>query len=128
MDKMPFFEPESDMDYEFQRDLMGRFEAHFSMGHEALGNWLTQEISDDKQLAQSILQIIRNNQGFWQYKQSGKEYDLLLTHEEAEVRAHALEMEDEDIPEELEVFDAGSIAHCGLDDFIELLEAWTEFI
>lgn len=116
------------MDYEFQRDLMGRFEAHFSMGHEALGNWLTQEISGDKQLAQSILTTISDNSGYWQYKHEGKEYDLLLNHEEAEVRAHALEMDTNDIPEELEAFDAGSFAQCGLDDFIELLEAWTEFI
>jgi uncharacterized protein YacL (UPF0231 family) len=116
------------MDYEFQRDILGRFEASFSMEHEAFGNWLTQEVSDDKVLAQRILASIDLNKKHWSLKHSGNEYDLHLSHEQAEIKAHSLNMDESDIPEELEVFDGGSAAHCGIEDFVDLLQSWIDFI
>ena len=98
------------------------------MEHEAFGHWLTQEVSDDKVLAQYILASIDLNKKYESTLHSGSEYDSHLNYEQAEIKAHSLDMDESDIPEELEIYNGGSAAHCGIEDFIDLLEAWIDFI
>jgi len=37
------------MDYEFRRDPFGGYRARFSMGHEAIGQWLIDEVGKDEE-------------------------------------------------------------------------------
>ncbi|WP_296056048.1 YacL family protein [uncultured Amphritea sp.] len=119
------------MDYDFTHDIYGAFRAEFSMGHEAIGYWLTYELRSRQAVIQQLLTIIselRQHQRM-DYLMEGSEYNLLLNRDEAIVRAHALDSEyEEEQPEDNLVFyDQESTASCGLDDFIEILEGWQQF-
>lgn len=119
------------MDYDFTHDIYGAFRAEFSMGHEALGYWVTYELRSRQTVIAELLSVISELQQRQRvdYLMEGAEYNLRLNRDEAEVRAHALDSEfEEDAPEDnLEFYDQESTASCGLDDFIEILEGWQDF-
>ena len=125
------------MDYHFQRNYSGRPEAQFSMNHEALGIWLTEELGSDWHQLELLLQVIDGlEKGLrWEYFDDGNEYCLHLTRDRAEVRAALLDSEMEPSTYEqhdeisgLEYYDNESISHCGLDDFKTLLLGWQDFL
>nr|WP_067293166.1 YacL family protein [Marinobacterium profundum] len=117
------------MEYTFGRDDIGRYFAEFSMGHEAFGHWLNDELGQNRQQLDSLLQTIDDLQQrkLREFELSGIEYCLWLTREEAQVRAHIL---DESAPDdelaELSFYDDELQAGCGLDDFKAVLEAWRD--
>lgn len=119
------------MDYDFTHDIYGAFRAEFSMGHEALGYWLTYELRSRQTVIAELLAIIAELQNHQRmdYMLQGSEYNLLLSRDEAVVRAHALDSEfEEEQPEDNLVFyDQESTASCGLDDFIEIIADWQQF-
>ena len=120
------------MDYDFTRDIYGGFCAEFSMGHEALGYWVTHELGNRPQVISQLLTAIEQlkaRQRF-DYLLEGSEYNLLLDREEAIVRAHALDSDfgDSELDEALDLYDQESSSRCGLDDFIEILLGWQQFI
>ena len=118
------------MDYKFHRDLYGNYQAKFSMGHEALGLWLTEELGVNKELLTTLLKTVDQlqNQQRWEHYQAGNEFMLSMTSEGIEVRAAILDDLRDIAPEELNHYDEESQASCGLEDFRQLLEAWCEFI
>ncbi|MFT5721963.1 MAG: hypothetical protein ACI9W6_002281 [Motiliproteus sp.] len=120
------------MDYEFTNDFVGDQVVRCSMGHEALGHWLTVEIGTNAVLLEKLqTAILRLQQRkAWDFHLEGAQYAIELTREEAIVRAHSLFADDgtDDSAEELDFYDAESLAHCGLEDFAALLQAWCEFI
>ncbi len=118
------------MDYQFSHDFIGDPVARCSMGHEALGSWLTAEIGSNSILIstlQSAIEQLQRRQA-WEYHLEGAEYRLELSREQAIVRAHALFADSDDLTDELDYYDAESLAHCGLEDFATLLRAWCQFI
>lgn len=118
------------MDYEFRHDLYGRYQARFSMGHEALGLWLTEELAANHELTDSLLDKIehlKNNQ-CREYHQNGKEFTLHMSREGVEIHSMLLDNTFDEAPEELSFYDQESYASCGLDDFRQLLLAWQTFI
>lgn len=119
------------MDYDFTHDIYGAYQAEFSMGHEALGYWISYELRDRSINIANLLTIISELQQRQRrdYLMEGAEYNLHLDQENAVVRAHALDSAfGEDSPEDqLEFYDQESTASCGLDDFIEILEGWQSF-
>lgn len=118
------------MEYEFSQDFTGP-EARFSMGHEAFGYWLTQEIGTRKdKLAEVLNALNKLTQGSaWDAEITGFEYDLLLSRDDATVRAHALSaIDDVELEEDMDFYDSESSARCGLEDFAELVHKWAEFI
>ncbi|WP_164549053.1 YacL family protein [Amphritea opalescens] len=119
------------MDYDFTHDIYGAFCAEFSMGHEALGYWLTYELRSRQAVIADLLRItesLKQKQRL-DYVMEGSEYNLVLNQNEAIVRAHALDAyDDTEVPDDnLEFYDQESTASCGLEDFIELLEGWQQF-
>ncbi|WP_027855820.1 YacL family protein [Marinobacterium jannaschii] len=119
------------MDYEFGRDITGAYQALFSMGHEALGVWLTDEIGTDRHRLDRVIsetERLLQRQG-WEWSQEGLSYSLFLSRDEASVRANALgqpqDMEIDD--EDMDFYDDESQASCGLDDFYKVLQDWAEF-
>ncbi len=118
------------MEYEFSQDFTGP-EARFSMGHEAFGYWLTQEIGARKDKLAGVFKALNKlTQGTaWDAEITGFEYDLLLSRDEAMVRAHALSAGDDlDLEEDMDFYDSESSARCGLEDFAELIDKWAGFI
>lgn len=117
------------MEYEFSQDLTGP-EARFSMGHEALGGWLTQEIGERRDKLTSLFKALQdlNEKRVWEFQLDGFEFDLLLTRDDATVRAHSLSADSEVMEEDLDFYDAESIARCGLEDFTALLDDWADFV
>jgi len=118
------------MDYEFRRNLNGRYQAEFSMGHEALGLWLTEEVGTDQAMMARLLTKVGQlqTQQRWEYLQTGREFMLTMNQDGIEVRAALLDDMAGEAPDDLNHYDQESQAHCGLDDFRQLLEAWSEFI
>ncbi|MFK0574023.1 YacL family protein [Endozoicomonas sp.] len=125
------------MDYHFQRNFSGQPEAQFSMDHEAMGIWLTDELGSNRQQLEHLLQVVDSLEKGqrWEYFDDGNEYRLHLTRDRAEVRAALLDTEmkpsayeEHDEMEELDYYDNESISHCGLDDFKTLLLSWQNFL
>ena len=119
------------MDYDFTHDIYGAFKADFSMGHEALGYWVTYELRSRQNVITELLRVINELQQRQRldYLMEGSEYNLILNQDEAIVRAHALDSAfDDNTPDDnLELYDQESTASCGLDDFIEIIEGWQKF-
>lgn len=119
------------MDYDFTHDIYGAFRAEFSMGHEALGYWVSYELRSRQTVITELLSVIAELQQRQRvdYLMEGAEYNLRLNRDEAVVRAHALDSAfDEEAPQDnLEFYDQESTASCGLDDFIEILKGWQDF-
>ena len=117
------------MDYEFRCDLYGTYQAQFSMGHEAFGIWLTEELAADvKQLTHLLERIDElQTQQCREHQHTGRGFVLTMMQSGVEVRAKGLD-EESGSPDELHYYDQESEACCGLDDFRQLLEAWQHFI
>ncbi|WP_024871349.1 YacL family protein [Tolumonas lignilytica] len=119
------------MDHEFVRDIEGRCLARLSMGHEAFGFWLTDELGVDISQCNELLKTTaRLLHGGDDFKLSGKTFCLYLDQDSATVSALELQFETEIEDNELGLsyYDDELFAACGLDDFEQLLLAWRDFI
>ncbi len=119
------------VDYTLGRDETGRHFAEFSMGHEALGRWLSDELGTDLSRIDHLLDTLARLQqrSLRDFELQGSEFSLNLTREEAQVRAHILEQAESDHGfEDLNLYDDELEAGCGLDDFKAVLHAWRALI
>ncbi|MFT6733817.1 MAG: hypothetical protein ACJAS9_002011 [Polaribacter sp.] len=119
------------MDYELENDYMGYPSAKFSMGHEAFGRWFTEELSNDIILVDKILSSISQieNNTLVEKNFPGKFFELTLELEQASVRALSLAHDsDEELGDNLQLFDQELMSDCGLTDFKDVLISWREFI
>jgi len=117
------------MDYEFTLDEYDRPIAEFSMGFEALGNWLSQEVGNDEQALDDLLNIVQQllQDRISERALYGKESQLQLNR--LEVKAMPLELDREFVlPEHTHLYDDESYASCGLPDFHQALLSWQQFI
>ena len=118
-----------------------------SMEHEAIGRWLTDEISNNKSKTVQILTLIEQfEQGSITFKEIiGTEFQLSISHIGVEIKALNLEAyytnsgmdnfnynefsgNDDDRSEDVELYDKESYAECGLHDFKIALLSWQEYI
>ncbi len=119
------------MDYELEYDYMGYPSAKFSMGHEAFGRWFTEELSKDIMLVDKILSSISQieNKTVVEKNYRGKVFELIVELEQVSVRALSLDYDsEEELGDNLELFDQELMSDCGLPDFKEALISWREFI
>ncbi len=119
------------MDYEFSFDEYDKPIAEFSMGHEALGSWFTEELGADHQRIEELIEIIDQliNRRIEQRQIEGREYQLKLNQQDAEVRSASLDIDiDDELPEDTNPYDEESFSECGLEDFQQVLKSWQEFI
>ena len=117
------------MDYELHRDIYSLPQAELSMGHEALGLWLSEEVGTDQGLISTLLEKIEalQIQTCWEHHLPGREFMLTLNPDGVEVRAALLDDLADETADELSHYDQESESHCGLDDFRQLLAAWQDF-
>ena len=126
------------MDFEFKTDFIGRPVARFSMGHEALGSWFSDELGSNHSRITELLAVIEQlcNCQRWEFELPGSEYYLSLTRDTATVKGVALSLStDQDqfdsdnlAAEELDFYDDELHTSCGLDDFKAALLSWQSFI
>ncbi|MGO1248003.1 MAG: YacL family protein [Oceanisphaera sp.] len=114
------------MEFEFFRDLNGHHRARFSMGHEVMGQWLTDEanIAETAELLSVIAKLAVGE--LHEFKKNYAECTLLLTKDEAELSAHSLNFESE-LEDGMAYYDDELYAGCGLDDLARVLEQWQDF-
>jgi len=120
------------MEFDFKKDYFSdKATVKLSMGHEAFGTWLEQE-GQSKQWVDALLAVVSELQqrNITEYKLAGDEFALYLTTEEASITNHSLHMSGSDLDEanDLNFYDQEIEAECGLEDFLNLLESWLEFI
>lgn len=119
------------MDYDFTFDEYDKPIAEFSMGHEAIGAWFSDELGANQQRIDELIDILDQliQHRIQQRLIEGAEYQLRLDQENAEVVALSLELDiDEELPEDTNLYDEESFAECGLEDFQQALVSWQEFI
>lgn len=121
------------MEYQFSQDFQGP-EARFSMGHEALGAWLTQDIGGRHDRLAAVFNALDKVQtgNSWEEVIDGFEFRLTLSRDEAQVYAHSLldEFGDEGLDSDedaMALYEDESHARCGLEDFASLIADWAEF-
>lgn len=116
------------MDFEFFRDLNGTCRARFSMGHEAFGQWLTDEVTPAE--AEALLGMIHELEGGRreEFRKVYAEFSLFLGRDEAELAAHTLAFANDELEEGMAYYDDELFAGCGLDDLARVLEQWRAFI
>ncbi|WPD74800.1 protein YacL [Dickeya fangzhongdai] len=117
------------MDYEFLRDVTGQVVVRMSMGHEAVGHWLNEEVKGQQAVLDEVEAAVRELAGSErQWERPGHEYTLLLDSEEVMVRANQLAFETDELEEGMSYYDEESLSLCGLEDFLELLEKYRTFV
>lgn len=120
------------MEYEFRRNsLTGTYLASFSMDHEVLGQWFSEELGPELAKIQQVLDIIKEIQSGKRdsWRLIGKDFTLDLDEEQARIYANALGFEqDYELEEAMSLYNAESEAYCGLEDLEEALLSWYEFV
>jgi len=119
------------MDYEFSTQF-GEVTATFSMGHEAIGRWLTEELGSQLKKTDYLLaQVTEIEEGHRQQlaivganlQLDADRYGVSLTPVNDDT---SLDSEDED--ENAALYDQEFRAECGLTDFIEALASWRNYV
>ena len=119
------------MDFKFKFDEYDRPVAKFSMVHEAIGQWLSEELRDDLLRIDTLLATVEKLLTFQLSRQevTGAEFQLRMTQDQIEVIALALDVDtDEDLPEDTHYYDRESYSGCGLLDFKQALLSWKKFV
>ncbi|MGR2766285.1 YacL family protein [Photobacterium ganghwense] len=119
------------MDYEFKKNTLdGSYHANFSMGHEAMGRWLTEEVGKNFALMDEVvsqLGALKNSTREW--RRIGEELTLSLQENEALIQANYLFSEDDtELEENMDFYDEEAVAICGFEDFEQVLQAWRAFV
>jgi uncharacterized protein YacL (UPF0231 family) len=119
------------MDYEFIVDDNACPSAIFSIGHEAVGLWFSEELGRDLSAIQALLHSIErvDNRAIGQDQIRGAEFQLNLEKGQITLRSLALAIDfDEPLQEGMNLYDQESYAECGLIDFKQALLRWKEFV
>lgn len=99
-----------------------------SMGHEAMGHWLNEEVNGLPALLLTIhsaMQLICGSAETWY--QEGREYSIWICADEVLVQANSLTLPTETLEEGMNYYESEQRAECGLADFMALLRAYQEF-
>ena len=123
------------MEFEFLRDpTFGGYHAKFSMEHELFAVWLMEEIGDNKERLSQLQVCIDKAQklSFEDVQFVGREYLLTLNKDEVHlVLNSALDgVGDYDSYEQQDLYvnDQHHANSCGLEDFVQMIAAWREFL
>ena len=119
------------MDYDFKKNTLdGSYHAVFSMGHEALGRWLVEEIGKDFEKMDAVMSqlgALKNSTQEWRI--IGDELTLILQDNEAVIQAIYMFSEDDtELEDNMDFYDEEAVAVCGFEDFAQVLTAWRAFV
>lgn len=122
---------EAVVDYQFSYDEQIRPAAKFSLGHEALGRWFSEELCDNRQAIEELLAVVTRleHKRIGRHQLVGAEFQLRINPDEVEVIALSLNLDvDEALPEDTHLYNEESYAECGLQDFKQVLLSWQAFV
>lgn len=142
------------VEYSFKRDDLDQPIAQLNMEAEAFGHWLSIEMTPRHQyqldrLREAVAQLLAGQRS--DYQLQGMEFSLQLNRDQVLVQANTvaqrmrsfddcylnqsdyadIDLDDHYVDsddEELSDASAGLVASCGLEDFRQLISAWSEFI
>ncbi|MBU2862809.1 YacL family protein [Reinekea forsetii] len=116
------------MDFEFRYNEQGLPVAEFSMGHEAIGRWLSDELGSNLAKINLLLEVIEQIEQAHLAEKTlfGTELTLYLSSDDVEVKSIYGD-DEEDLPEETHLSDSSSTANCGLPDFKQAVEEWLDY-
>lgn len=120
------------MEYEFRRDMLsGAPGASFSMEHQVMGQWFSEELGNDvarcSKVHQAIEQLQQGKLNEWLLV--GGDLTLQMDTEQVRIYANVLDFDtDAEIEEDMSLYDAESEAYCGLEDFQQVMQSWQVFI
>lgn len=116
------------MEFDFVRDLDGRCRARCDMGHEAFGQWLSDEVdtAEAERLLAAIETVDSRHQD--EVRKEYAEFTLALGDGEAELIGHGLAFDSGELEEGMHYYDDAHYAGCGLDDLARLLTQWQAFL
>ncbi|OOE90176.1 YacL family protein [Salinivibrio sharmensis] len=121
------------MDYEFSRNSFDdSYRIVFSMGHEAIGRWLLDELGTELTQVTSCLHTLQQLESELQWR--GHTFTLTANRDEVVVVANAMLQPASDEAQTtlneqaLTFYDEESSAACGYQDFLAMLEAYQDFI
>ncbi|QQX79319.1 YacL family protein [Shewanella sp. KX20019] len=122
------------MEYDFLRNtITGTAFARFSMDHEALGFWLSEELGDNAEKYVDICQqiaLLQSSQ-LSEWRLIGKALSIELDNEQVRVFANNIaegEDDEAEMDESMSFYDGESEAFCGLEDFYAVLVNWRKFL
>lgn len=116
------------MEYELLRDITGQIKLRMSMGHEVVGHWFNEEISDNLALLDEVEQAAASLKGSErQWQRVGHEYTLWMDEEEVIIRANQLSIGGDEIEEGMSYYDEESLSFCGVEDFLAVVAAYRAF-
>lgn len=120
------------MEFEFRKDFISeQATVKLSMDHEAFATWLEQEGQSVAWTEDLLAQItLLQQRDVMEVKLKGCEFLLLMNHDEVQVINHSLinNQDEIDLEGDLQFYDLETQASCGLEDFLNLIESWLEFI
>lgn len=119
------------MEYEFRQGIDGSLHAAFSMDHEVIGRWLTDEIGRDPSKIASLITKLNQVQtgeslGF---TSTGRCFSLEIDQNDVSIISNEFSSQtDDELQEFMTLYTAESQAFCGVDDFHQVLLSWQAFI
>lgn len=116
------------MEYDFHKNIYGVHEAKLSMGHEAFASWINDNLSSSSRCEQVLLAAASSRNNPQTIASDCGHYSLTLQPNEISIESHALSDNSDVSDGELDYYDDELTAHCGPEDFIDLVTAWQEFI
>lgn len=119
------------MEYQFSFDIYEKPIAKLSMGHEVIGRWLSDEVSNNQQTINQILDIISQLERakIFTRRMAGKDFEISFNQHDVEITTQCFGSEFADaLPEDTHIYEQESYAECGLQDFKQLLTDWQRFI
>ncbi|QKJ85876.1 hypothetical protein PMPD1_0907 [Paramixta manurensis] len=120
---------ESAMEYEFLRDVTGGVKVRMSMGHEAVGHWFNEEVQENLALLDEVEAAVAQIDGSErQWQRVGHEYTLWMDDEEVMIRANSMSVEGDEMEEGMSYYDEESLAFCGVEDFLQVVNAYRRFM
>ncbi|WP_173632931.1 protein YacL [Paramixta manurensis] len=117
------------MEYEFLRDVTGGVKVRMSMGHEAVGHWFNEEVQENLALLDEVEAAVAQIDGSErQWQRVGHEYTLWMDDEEVMIRANSMSVEGDEMEEGMSYYDEESLAFCGVEDFLQVVNAYRRFM
>lgn len=119
------------MEYQFIRDPISGFRVKISDEQALIGRWFNEELPQEKVL-ELLTACHALDKHTPQLQYQGKEIRFTLDTQEALFEAHNIFHQQDDLQryadDFLELDEHGTVAACGFEDFVALLQDWSEFI
>jgi uncharacterized protein YacL (UPF0231 family) len=120
------------VDFEFRKDtLTDTYRVIISMEQTALGSWIQGTLGTDKAtiaLIQAEIDLLKTRKK-QEYRLIGDEMTLTLTQEDVCACMNSELIDSgEELDDDMNFYDAETVAVCGLEDFEIILQAWLRFI